>query len=58
MNIEINPVDMIEDLEKLLTTQHFEIKTGSDEGYDWMEEYSVCIVVHNMACNNTLEIVL
>lgn len=54
----INPVDMIEDLEKMLTTQHFEIKTGSDEGYDWMEEYSVCIVVHNMACNNTLEIVL
>ncbi len=58
MNTEINPVDMIDDLKKLLARQHFEIKTGSDEGYDWLEEHSVCIVVHNMACENTLEIVL
>ena len=58
MYTEINPIDKIEDLKRLLSEQHFEIKSASDEGYDWLEENSVCIVVYNSMCENTMEITL
>lgn len=56
MYTEINPIDKVEDLKRLLSVQHFEIKSASDEGYDWLEENSVCIAVYNSTCEKTLEI--
>ncbi len=56
--IEINPIDKIPELEALLSGQNIEIKTSSDEGYTWLEDYSVCVVVHNPFNENTLEIEL
>ena len=58
MYTEINPIDKIDDLSELLSAQSFEIKTASDKGYDWLENRSVCFVVHNTVCENTMEISL
>ncbi len=55
---EINPIDKIPELKFLLSGQDIELKTSSDEGYTWLEDYSVCIVVNNPVKENTLEIVL
>ena len=56
--IEINPIDKIPELKALLSRQNIELKTSSDEGYTWLEDYSVCVVVHSPFNENTLEIEL
>ena len=56
--IEINPIDKIPELKALLSGQNIELKTSSNEGYTWLEDYSVCVVVYNPFNENTLEIEL
>lgn len=55
-NIEINPLDMLDDIQKRLQGYTFEIHRADDEEdeYDYLEEGSVCITVLNPYQDNNL----
>lgn len=54
--MDINPIDKIEDVKNKLSDYNTEIKTSSDQDYDWLEDYSVCLVVKNPLSDKDLDI--
>ena len=45
--MEFNPIDKIPELTKMLQAYNPIIHSKSDEGYDWLEEDSLCIEIPN-----------
>ncbi len=56
--MRINPVDKMIELCELFRMWSTQIKTQSDEGYGWLEDGAICIVVQNPYIDRSIELLL
>lgn len=56
--MEINPIEKKQEILDGLKGQYVDIKTYKDEGYDFLDGNSVCIIVNNSNSDRNLEIEL